>query len=271
MTDAGLRFGFGENWEKYIKERFSEERVQISKEHMLDFLKMQDLIGKTFLDIGCGSGLHSLAALKAGARRVVSFDYDPRSVSTAKLLHTYAGKPENWVVKQGSILDMQYIAGLEPVDIVYSWGVLHHTGSMWQALENTKKLMKEESVLYIALYGDDLYFGMPKSYWADVKKRYNLAGRFQKKRIELWYFWEFYLNKNWLYFPRFLKQAKEYRKKIRGMDIYRDAVDWLGGWPFEYASVSEVKDFASSRMGLELINLATEQACVEYLFSFPRS
>ncbi len=267
MSDDGLRFGFGRNWERYLKEHFSEERVQISKEHLLNFLKMDDLKGKSFLDIGCGSGLHSLAALRAGAAQIVSFDYDPHSVLATQMLRKYAGNPENWEVKQGSILDMQFINAFEPADIVYSWGVLHHTGSMWQAVENTKYLMKNDSLLYIALYGDDLYFGHPKSYWAEIKKRYNQVGWLEKKRIEFWYIREFYLQKKVTKIPDLIKQAREY-KKSRGMDLYRDAVDWLGGWPFEYASVEEVENFASKRMALELINLTTGQACIEYLFKF---
>jgi len=268
VSDENLRFGFGRNWERYLKEHFSEERVQISKDHLLKFLKMENLNGKSFLDIGCGSGLHSLAALRAGAARIVSFDYDPHSVLATQMLRKHAGNLENWRVMQGSILDIQFVAALEPADIVYSWGVLHHTGNMWQAVENTKCLMKNDSVLYIALYGDDLYFGHPKSYWAEIKKRYNQVNWLGKKRIEFWYIWEFYLQKKVGKIPDLIKQAREY-KKGRGMDLYRDAVDWLGGWPFEYASVEKVKNFASNQLGLELINLTTGQACIEYLFKFP--
>ncbi len=270
MSDKELRFGFGRNWEQYLKEHFSEERVQISKEHLLKFLKMEDLKGKYFLDIGCGSGLHSLAALRAGAAKIVSFDYDPHSVQATQMLKKYAGGPSNWEVRQGSILDMELVHALEPADIVYSWGVLHHTGSMWQAVENTKALMKQDALMYIALYDDGLYFGLPKSYWVEVKKRYNQVGWLGKKCMEFWYIWQFYLQRKVSKIPELIQQAREY-KKSRGMDLYRDAVDWLGGYPFEYASVEEVKDFASKRLGLELTNITTGQACVEYLFRCPES
>jgi SAM-dependent methyltransferase len=269
MSENELRFGFGKNWENYLKEHFSEERVQISKEHLLNFLKLNDLTGRYFLDIGCGSGLHSLAAFRAGAAKVVSFDYDPHSVLATQMLKKYAGNPENWEVKQGSILDEQFLSALEPADVVYSWGVLHHTGSMWQAVQNTKDLMKSDALLYIALYDDGLYFDLPKSYWSEVKKRYNQANWIGKKRKEFWYIWQFYLQKKLSKLPDLVKQAREY-KKSRGMDLYRDAVDWLGGWPFEYASVEEVKSFVSEHIGLELINLTTGQACAEYLFKYPR-
>ena len=88
----------------------------------------------TFLDVGCGSGLHSPAALTAGAKRIVSFDLDSDSVETSRRLWELVGKPKNWVICQGSILDHEFVTTLEPADIVYSWGVLHHTGDMWTAL-----------------------------------------------------------------------------------------------------------------------------------------
>src|SRR5687767_11581001 len=78
-TDDALRFGFGANWTDYVKKHFSEERLTIAQDHLLRFLRMSSLTGKSFLDIGCGSGLHSLSAWRAGARPVFSFDYDPKS------------------------------------------------------------------------------------------------------------------------------------------------------------------------------------------------
>ena len=115
-----LRFGFGANWADYIDKNFSEERVDISRRHLLGFLKLNDLKGKTFLDIGCGSGLHSLAAWRSGAEQVVSFDYDQNSVATTKKLQELSGSPKNWIVLQGSVLDELFIDSLPKSDIVYS-------------------------------------------------------------------------------------------------------------------------------------------------------
>ena len=134
MAEAGMRFGFGKNWQLYIQRYFNEERVSIAQKHLLDFLQLDSLAGKYFLDIGCGSGLHSLAACKAGASRVVSFDYDWNSVHATEKLKEFSGNPAHWTVLQGSILEPQFLATLQPADIVYSWGVLHHTGALWQAL-----------------------------------------------------------------------------------------------------------------------------------------
>jgi 2-polyprenyl-6-hydroxyphenyl methylase/3-demethylubiquinone-9 3-methyltransferase len=265
MTEDTKHFGFGKNWERYIQQHYSDERVEISRKHLLDFLKVQNLEGKYFLDIGCGSGLHSFAALKAGATRVISFDYDQNAVNTAARLKEYAGNPPHWSVLQGSILDESLLEKIEPADIVYSWGVLHHTGDMWIAIRNAARLMKKTGSMYIALYTDDPYFGQPKTFWVDVKRRYNHANWFGRKRMEAWYFWTFYLQKKLNGLPGLIRQAREY-KKSRGMDMYTDAVDWLGGWPFEFASVEEVSRFGTEKLGLKLINLATGQANAEYLF-----
>jgi len=265
MTDDAQHFGFGKNWERYIKQHFSDERVEISRKHLLDFLKVQNLEGKYFLDIGCGSGLHSFAAVKAGADRVVSFDYDQNAVNTAARLKAYAGNPPHWSVLQGSILDEALLEKLEPADIVYSWGVLHHTGDMWRAIRNAARLMKKTGRMYIALYTDDPYFDQPKTFWVDIKRRYNHANWLGRKRMEAWYFWTFYLQKKVNGLPGLIRQAREY-KKSRGMDMYTDAVDWLGGWPFEFASVEEVRLFGTEKLGLKLVNIATGQANAEYLF-----
>jgi SAM-dependent methyltransferase len=264
MSNEEMRFKFGKNWDKYVRNNFSEERVAISQKHILVFLRVNSLESKCFLDIGCGSGLHSLAALRAGAAKVVSFDYDWDSVHATQRIKAYAGDPERWVVMQGSILDNDFLKNIEPADIVYSWGVLHHTGAMWKAVENTARLMKATGVMYIALYDDLLYFGKTRQFWLDIKQKYNRAGWLGKKRMEWWYFWEFFLQRTLRNIPIVIKQAKEY-KKSRGMDMYRDAVDWLGGWPMEYASVEEVKAFAD-KLELELINLVSGQANAEYLF-----
>lgn len=264
MSEQSMRFGFGKNWENYVKKYFSEERVQIAQNHLLDFLQLDNLHGKSFLDIGCGSGLHSLAALRAGAKRIVSFDYDQNSVNTSNMLKTFSGDPSHWTVKQGSILDDQFLKTLEPADIVYSWGVLHHTGAMWQAMDNAAKLMKDNSLLYIALYDYDIQVTPSAEFWLEVKQRYNRGRWFSKRQLELWYIWEFVLYKKWSNLPDLLKRISGY-KQSRGMAFYTDLVDWLGGWPMEFAKREDVKCWAE-KTGLEMLIMKTGHANTEYLF-----
>jgi SAM-dependent methyltransferase len=264
MSTDNMRYGFGKNWENYIKEHFSEERVEISKNQLLAFLKLETLEGKYFLDIGCGSGLQSLAALRAGAARIVSFDYDPNSVSTAKMLREFAGNPERWQVLQGSILDGEFLKSIEPADIVHSWGVLHHTGNMWQAMDNTTGLAKKGALLYIALYDYDIQVNPTPEFWLDVKQRYNQSDERGKRRMERWYIWRFILNRNIGLLPGFVKRVINY-KRTRGMDMFTDIRDWLGGWPMEFAKRADVKAWAE-KQNLEMLTMKTGEANTEYLF-----
>src|SRR6266542_2062950 len=124
-------FSFGENWQSYVENDYNEQSLASAQKHLLEFLGVSDLKSKSFLDIGSGSGIHSAAAFRAGAERVVSFDVDPASVAATRSLWRAQGCASNWHIQQGSILDPAFLATLEPADIVYSWGVLHHTGRMW--------------------------------------------------------------------------------------------------------------------------------------------
>jgi len=264
MSTDTMRFRFGKNWENYVKRHFSDERVEISRNHLLSFLRMDSLKGKSFLDIGCGSGLHSLAALRAGAAQITSFDVDPASVQTALKLKEFAGNPMNWQVMQGSILDDAFLATLEPADIVYAWGVLHHTGNMWQAMDNAAGLIKPGGLFYAALYDYEIQVNPPAEFWLDVKQRYNRSGWWGRKRMEWWYIWRFVLHSNMMRLPVLIKRIVSY-KQSRGMAFYTDVVDWLGGWPMEFAKRADVKAWAE-RQALEMLVMKTGEANTEYLF-----
>ena len=127
---SGERFEFGKNWLRFL-DTVNEDRIKASEQALM--VMLGDIAGKTFLDVGCGSGLSSLAAHRLGAR-VFAFDYDPQSVACAKELQRMCGA--TWPVEQGSALERTYLLNLGKFDVVYSWGVLHHTGDMWRALKN---------------------------------------------------------------------------------------------------------------------------------------
>ncbi|MDX2121208.1 MAG: class I SAM-dependent methyltransferase, partial [Gemmatimonadota bacterium] len=133
MEAAAPRFAFGRNWASFLR-LLDEERIRAAEDSLRSLTGRDDLTGLRFLDIGSGSGLFSLAARRLGAR-VHSFDYDTDSVEcTRELRRQYFAEDANWVVEQGSVLDPGYIASLGTHDVVYSWGVLHHTGAMWVAV-----------------------------------------------------------------------------------------------------------------------------------------
>lgn len=263
MSDQQATFSFGKNWERFVRGNFSEDRVDISRRHILDFLERGDLANLYFLDVGCGSGIHSLAALKAGARRVVGFDVDPHSVGTAKAVRGMVGSFPHWEVLHGSVLDESFLGTIEQADIVYSWGVLHHTGDLWRAVRNAAGLVKEGGLFYIALYERT----EQSEYWVDVKKRYNRSSSLRKKFMEWGHVYRHFFARRG---PRGILQSVGYirsYRKIRGMEFWTDIRDWLGGWPYEPATPDEVTAFCRDELGFRPVKVKTGEANVEYLFA----
>lgn len=259
-----MRYEFGKNWSEFIQKNFSEERIKIAQDCLLNFLKLGDLRDRTFLDIGCGSGIHSLAAYRAGAKRIVSFDYDPDSVNTTRKVRELTGSPNNWEVLQGSVLDRSFVDKLDRADIVYSWGVLHHTGNMWEAVRNAASVMNEDGVYYIALYTKDIFIHSTPDFWLAVKKKYNRGSALTRKCIE----WGYALKILW---PELRAGRNPFAfiqnyDQSRGMSFWTDVKDWVGGWPMEFAGIAETKSFCGERLGMELLNITAGEANTEYLF-----
>lgn len=149
----GTRFQFGENWKAYLS-TLDEERIRTAANSLKDMLQLSDFSGKTFLDIGCGSGVFSLAARGLGAK-VHSLDFDPQSVACAiELKRNYFPDDRLWQIEEGSALDPEFMTGLGQFDIVYSWGVLHHTGHMREGIKLASLSVKAGGLLFLAIYND---------------------------------------------------------------------------------------------------------------------
>jgi 2-polyprenyl-6-hydroxyphenyl methylase/3-demethylubiquinone-9 3-methyltransferase len=240
---SGKRFRFGRNWKRFLRV-LNSERIREAEESLKSFLEVDNLRGKTFLDVGSGSGLFSLAAKRLGAQ-VTSFDYDPQSVAcTSELKRRYFKDDSGWTILSGSVLDRNFLSSLGHFDVVYSWGVLHHTGAMWQALENVKINTKLGGRLFIAIYND---CGEISRHWMQKKINYNRLPHFARfaYAISVWtpiewgYFRHYWRNHEPL---SYFKLWTEY-KKSRGMSRWHDMIDWLGGYPYEFASAKQLVDF----------------------------
>lgn len=248
------RFAFGENWQRFLSV-LDEDRIRTAESSLREMLRVGDLRDRTFLDVGCGSGLFSLAARRLGAE-VTSFDRDAQSIAcTTELRRRFgSGDDSSWKIQSGDVLDAPFLAALGQWDVVYAWGVLHHTGALWTALGNTADLVKPGGTLFISIYNDQ---GMWSRCWLMLKKLYvsSTFGRITATALGTAYFVLAGLKADLVRLRNPLTSYRNYRKN-RGMSIWHDWIDWFGGYPFEVARPADIVDFYVER-GFVLITLRT--------------
>jgi 2-polyprenyl-3-methyl-5-hydroxy-6-metoxy-1,4-benzoquinol methylase len=262
------RFAFGRNWARFLA-HLTPGRISAAEESLRQMLQANTLSGRRFLDIGSGSGLFSLAARRLGAE-VHSFDYDADSVAcTRELRRRYFPGDPLWQVEQGSALDEQYMRSLGTFDVVYSWGVLHHTGDMWRAIELASRAVAPGGQLFIAIYN---HVGSQTTRWARIKRVYcrlprplqlpfallvSAPGEAKSLARAL------VAGRPAAYFQSWSSRTP----RTRGMNKWHDLIDWVGGYPYEAARVDEVFDACRQR-GFTLERLAAGHGlgCNEFVF-----
>lgn len=259
------RFAFGANWRAFAA-GLDQRAIARAEASLHRLLAGVEIVGHSFLDIGSGSGLFSLAARRLGAR-VHSFDYDANSVAvTAALRARFLSDDPDWRVEQGSVLDADYMAKLGWFDIVYSWGVLHHTGDMATALDRAAAAVAPKGVLAIAIYNDQ---GRASRRWMWIKRTYNRLPR-PLRFLVLWpafaRLWGPSLARD-LAAGRGMATWRDYHRE-RGMSPWYDVVDWVGGWPFEVASADAIVAYMAER-GFALVRsklVGRSHGCNEFVF-----
>jgi 2-polyprenyl-6-hydroxyphenyl methylase/3-demethylubiquinone-9 3-methyltransferase len=265
----GRRFAFGSNWRRFLDE-LNERRIDEAEASLRHMLEAPSLQQRSFLDIGCGSGLFSLAARRLGAR-VHSLDFDPQSVACAIELKRrfFPGDP-SWTIEEASVLDRAHLAALGTFDVVYSWGVLHHTGRMWEALGNAQQAVAPGGRLYIALYNDT---GSQAARWRSIKRLYNRLPRTLRFPYTVVVITPGELRRMAGALARLRPQDyvhswTRYTGR-RGMSRWRDVVDWVGGYPYEFATPEDVFDRCRAA-GFSLTKMICGNVgtgCNEFVFS----
>lgn len=268
-------FEFGKNWSRFLT-TLTEDRIRVAEDSLRSLLQKDALNGFTFLDAGSGSGLFSLAAYRLGAE-VTSFDIDGDSVAcTEELRRRYCHDEARWRVLSGSLLDRDFLRTIEECDVVYCWGVAHHTGNMWSAIDNILTLVKPGGSLVLAIYNDQLYISRM---WRGVKRFYQRLPLVMRpiyvsaigviafaKRLAVTIvacLLRVITLRN--PFTPLLNWVVE--GQSRGMHGWYDLVDWVGGWPFEVARPEDVFRHLRDR-GFTLHELTTSvgHGCNEFRF-----
>jgi len=235
------RFEFGKNWKSFLA-ALNEDRIEVATKSLVEMIGEDSLEGRRFLDLGCGSGLFSLAAHRLGAS-VESIDFDVHSVAcTQELKNRHGDATLDWQIRTGSVLDESLLASIDQADVVYSWGVLHHTGSMDRAIKLASQCTKSGGLFCIAIYNDQ---GQASRRWLAIKRIYN---HLPKMLRPIWvvlvagiYECKFALARlSKFQNPSPLADWKA-KQSDRGMSAWHDWVDWIGGLPFEVATPEKIE------------------------------
>lgn len=257
------RFAFGRNWKRYL-ETVGPQELGAATESLRRCLGGVDPTRASFLDVGCGSGLFSAAAHQLSFRRIVSFDYDIDSVEATKDLRASFIDTESWTVVQGSVLDADFMNGLGQFDVVYSWGVLHHTGAMWFAVDRALAAVGPGGRAFLALYNDQ---GCISSYWKFVKRTYMRSPAPVRALIAVFFYAYFGIGLFIADVVRLRNPLRRHGGDGRGMKFRYDVIDWVGGYPFEVARPEEVESHArGQRFDCQCVFFAGRRhGCNEYL------
>jgi SAM-dependent methyltransferase len=250
-------FDFGSNWLAFSENRLNAARLRIAQHSLQELVERASFRGASFLDVGCGTGLFSLAAHQLGAGRVVGIDISPNSIE-ASLKNRNRFAPASAIYfREASVLNPDVLEELGSFEIVYAWGVLHHTGSMWQAIRNVAQLVLPDGILILSIYNKHLTSPL----WKAIKWLYNKLPPIVQRLMTI-------IFAGVIYLAKLIVTRGNPLEKERGMDFWYDIIDWIGGYPYEYAQPGEVISYMDN-LGFRLFNYISARVptgCNEFVF-----
>lgn len=245
LVNREQHFAFGENWLNFSK-KINEATIRSAEKEFNKLIWPDVIKGKRFLDIGCGSGLHSLIALIQGAGEVFAVDIDPVCVQTTRQVLSEQYDKNNWRSEEISVFDLTE-EQFGTFDIVYSWGVLHHTGDMHQAISKSLNMVSPGGLCVLGLYSKTLMCG----FWKQVKKYYSKSNKSRQDIIRNIYITLYRISALIAKRKTFKEILGDYHQN-RGMDFFNDVHDWLGGYPYESIRPDELIKYVNT-LGFECI------------------
>jgi len=250
-------FDFGLNWESFSEKRLAPQRIADAVRSLQSLLQRDDLQGKSFLDVGCGSGLFSIAAHRLSAARIVGMDVNPLCVAVSRRNMGRFAPQAAISFEEVSALDRDQLAALGTFDVVYAWGSLHHSGAMWNAILNTAHQVAPGGTLALSIYNKHL----TSPAWKGIKWFYNHMPSAAQYLMAIFF-------AGVIYAAKFFVTGRNPLHKERGMDFWHDVIDWIGGYPYEYATREEVETFMKAN-GFALRRFVPAQTpigCNEFVF-----
>ncbi len=255
--EKNAAFNFGVNWQRFSQSSLDSRKFENAFNSLDQLIGHDKIKGGSFLDIGCGSGIFAIAASLAGAGKVTGIDISEESVA-ASVCNKKRFADQNTIdFFHKSIFD-ETIQQLGKFDIVYSWGVLHHTGNMWKAIDIASQLVLPNSLFVIAIYNRH----WSSRSWAMIKRLYNISPVLIQK-LMIWIFFVIIAAAKLI-----VTRKNPFKKQKRGMSFYYDVIDWVGGYPYEYASEEEIISYVEKRgfKCVKCVKPAVPTGCNDFVF-----
>ena len=135
------------------KEYFDEveKRKYFVEPHIPGFAQFERWNGKKVLEVGCGIGTDTMNFARAGAS-VTAVDLSDESLKLAKRRAKVLGLEEKISFYQANAEELSSSVAVEPYDLVYSFGVIHHTPNPRNVVSQIKSYMKSSSELRMMVY-----------------------------------------------------------------------------------------------------------------------